>query len=84
MTNFYGHMTYPCFTRRFLLVIHITKMSTLTLDLSRRTRAPESTLQNQNVTDDDIFDEDVTDMDVGKKEWTQMNWKLTQVSDLKF
>lgn len=56
----------------------MSSATALTLDLSRRTRPTETTIQNQNINDDDIFDEDVSDMDVGKKEWSHMNWKLTQ------
>ncbi|CAI9720992.1 Hypothetical predicted protein [Octopus vulgaris] len=54
------------------------------VDLSRL-RPSESSLQtdqngNGNTTNDmeDIYDEDVSELEVGKKDWSQMNWKLSQ------
>ncbi|GAB1598280.1 protein YAE1 homolog [Argonauta hians] len=55
------------------------------VDLSRLRRPDEcSSLTDQNGNSsnpsvmDDIYDEDVSELDVAKKDWSQMNWKLSQ------
>lgn len=68
------------------LIFHprrINKMSAV--DLSRL-RPSESSLQtdqngNGSTSNDmeDIYDEGVSELEVGKKDWSQMNWKLSQV-----